>query len=280
MWDHLRHLRWMLAHGHPVRTVMLQLDLGEDYGRDRSGFQMLRMPHPEISGDSALLVAGDYLLRPHLRASMAKIEVNRGYGGQRLVHWPGGWWSAPERDALIEKDCPAHSAAHMGKTKLFAIGRASHLDRIAHNLSDLAAFLDVARAHRIKVVVYTTPFNRHALDQIDPDLYRQWLAGVARLTSFYNYAYYTPWANNDCLYYEDSHFTPALGRKLVADLFGDHAVGNRVTAENAASMLASAAENLRRNRAPRVDQVATRGLGPRQVRPASETQSAGWDPTH
>ncbi|MCX7098140.1 MAG: hypothetical protein NTV43_09600, partial [Methylococcales bacterium] len=84
----------------------------------------------------------------------------------------------------------------------------------------IARYKKLLDSNNIKLTVLLTPHNHNMLDGIDIDDYELFIRQLANITGFYNFMFYNKLTEDDCNYYETSHYRPHVGSLIVQVISG------------------------------------------------------------
>lgn len=212
-WDNLVHTKWLIHNQPNLKRIFVQVDWPEGYGPTKPGYQLLTEPHPDISGKSRLAFYKDYLTSFSFEAIREKIKNNWEHEDYLLYSLDKGNWSRPHRDAKLENSCVQYVKDERAFQQIVIAASSTAVRRrlIDDNLSALETLVSAAHEAQVETVVYVTPHNHKFLDAINVDDYLYFLRKLSRVTKFWNFGFYSTVTNDDCLYYEPSHFRSAVG---------------------------------------------------------------------
>jgi len=241
--EHLDILKVFLAKGIPVRTVVVALDeFSFRLRRSDHRNQLLRIPHPLVTGESWPTLFARYFLRVpegfevtnagrKLRGKESLHPFEMDNRGDMLI------WGASEaqiqkdpeghrRSAVFREDPPAYAGVYIPET-----------------IAVLREMADLAKRHHFRLILFINPIHwRIYLKNADALLaFKRELAKVA---PFYDFSGLGAVTEDNLNYYEMSHYRYAVGDRIIRRIFREDAAGSAegfgryVTADNVGEVLA------------------------------------------
>lgn len=215
-WDVEKHIEWLVNNQPNLRHVIVQVDWFFGYGSDRPAYALLDEIHPDISGRERYDFLLDYLMYFNIEGLKAKVKNN--FGSQDLLDYnlTKGYWSRPIRDKKIENNCQEYVKNEKAFTsdKLRKLGETT----IDNSLAAIKRYKKLLDSKNIELTIIMTPQNHFSLDGIDFQEYEYVLKYLAKITNFYNFMYYNKITNNNCNYYENSHYRPHIGEVVIKQI--------------------------------------------------------------
>jgi len=252
-WDSLALGRWLLATRPTLRRMLVQVDWPVGFGPEKPGYDLLTAMPPAISGENPFAFRWRYLISISAAAIRLKLAYNLGSIDALDYSIERGYWSRPRHDERIEAACAApHPAYSLATGRPQAAPPSARQRRIIdQNVAALRSLVEESRARGVEVVIYLAPHHRSALDSLDEGDYLHLLSGLASVSRFHNFAFYSPLTTDDCAYYEGVHYRPAAAARIVAALpeGASSALARRVDPGNLAAEMAFIRENFARGRA-------------------------------
>ena len=219
LYDYQKHLEFFLENRYEINTLYLQIDLDDmyDYGHSLSTYSYKF--HPDVTHDSLLLYYIQYLFRFSPLHLKEKIMDN--FKNEKIKYYQidKGTWTLKKKELQLKTNCTKYveeiSGFHIKyrRTKSYTTARFS--------MKALKKIIELCKMNHIKLYVFITPHNHNKLDTFILDDYKNFIRDISELTDFYNFATYNTITNNDCNYYETSHYRPHVANLIAARIFKD-----------------------------------------------------------
>ncbi|PKN34710.1 MAG: hypothetical protein CVU61_06585 [Deltaproteobacteria bacterium HGW-Deltaproteobacteria-19] len=241
--EHLDILKVFLAKGIPVRNVVVALDeFSFQIRPDDHKDQLLRIPHPLVTGDSTLTLFGRYFLRvPEGFEVTDTVRKIIGKKGARAFEMDNrgtiSSWRArdeqigrdPEgyrRSPVFQEDSPPYAGVYIPET-----------------IAVLREMADLSRKYKFRLILFVNPIHwRVYLNHADT--LRAFKRELVKVVPFYDFSGLNPVTTDNLNYYETSHYRYGIGDRIVERIFQEGAArtegqfGRYVTADNVEEILA------------------------------------------
>lgn len=242
LYDYVMHLRYMLKSNYEIKNLYLQIDIRdmERYGRSDSDYQ--KKLHPYVTGDSLNEFYLKYLFGFFPKNINEKVKLNLNFQkkGDYFLDTSGMWTSTEKENRLID-DCEKY----VKNTKVFhkKIKRnkgSLNLDKTIHALKEIKY---LCKKNDINLYIFTTPHNHKMMDSFKVKDYLKFLRLISNETDFFNFSGYNTVSNDNCNYYEISHYRPQVAILIAARIFDNKSIvipndfGLYITKENFPSHL-------------------------------------------
>ncbi|MBU1667651.1 hypothetical protein KKC13_04475 [bacterium] len=217
IYDYLVVLKHFINNNYPVKTLYLQLDIDHMsfYGNDDANY--FSKFHPYTKDESLALFYLKYLLAFSPLNLKGKIMQNIQPSNLSDYHITSGIWTNVAKEEAIKKDCKAY----IDNSSEFNLDyrRVLNYTTSQQSMQDLQAIINLAKKHHIKLHIFTMPHNHNLMDTFQIEAYFAYLKDIAEMTDFYDFSGYNSVTNNDCNYYDISHYRPTVGKLIAARLF-------------------------------------------------------------
>jgi len=219
LYDYERYLKFFLKNKYEINTLYLQIDLDDmlDYGQNELNYAY--RAHPDLTNESMLLHHIKYLIGFFPLHLNEKISDNINNEKNKRYQFDEGTWSLEKNEQALSENCEEYVA----NIKNFHIKyrRVERYITKTKSMKSLKNIIDLCKTNHIKLYIFTTPLNHNRLDTFILEDYKKFIKDISKLTDFYNFATYNTITNNDCNYYEDSHYRPQVGKFIAARIFND-----------------------------------------------------------
>lgn len=241
--EHLEILKVLLARGVPVRNVVVALDeFSFQIRPSEHRKELLRIPHPLVTGESWLTLFGRYFLR--VPEGFEVTGAARKLRGKSRVH-PFEMdnrgmmriWGAFE--AAVEKDPEAYRRSPVFREELPSYGGL----HIPETVAALAEMADLAQRHRFRLILFVNPIHWRVYLKSAAGL-QAFKRDLAKVHPFYDFSGLGPVTTDNRNYYETSHYRYGVGKRIVERIFREDPAGSPddfgryVTADNVEGILA------------------------------------------
>lgn len=207
----LETLQYFVKGGVTVKTVLI--------GLDDVSFRIDPQDHIREFGDKVPYRPHD--IETYLRLLFRKPEPPRPAdfvydNGIYFDIYGTGNTPYPWRDEAIEQDPAKHRAK---ETFLHSAARTENrMEAAMKDIADLCAF---AKAHDIRLIFYMNPLWQATYIDNDPAELDTFRRRLVELTDYYDFSGLNEVATDPYNFYEESHFRPLVGRKILQRIFGD-----------------------------------------------------------
>ena len=218
LYDYIMHLKYMLKNKYEIKNLYLQIDIRdmERYGQSDSDYQ--KRLHPYVTGDSLNKFYLKYLFGVFPRNIKEKITHNIDY--QERGHYfldTSGMWTSTENENKLLKNCEEYVKNE--KTFHIKVKRNKRLTNASKISQAIKNIVELCEKNNINLYVFTTPHNHKMMDSFMEDDYKKFLDLIANETNFYDFSGYNSITNNNCNYYEKSHYRPLVAEIIAAKVF-------------------------------------------------------------
>jgi len=206
-YEHLHNLFFLLKHGVQIQAVLLGLDDASyllDPFAHRS--QLLRVPHPETTGESWLS-----FLRKYVRSGNYNFTERR----QLFDIMNTGRPQIPEAviQAILE-----NPDAHRSKA-LFAKPAQTGVEQYREEtLSEIKQIRELCENKGITLVVFINPIHVTTYKAGDINTFNRFKKELARIVPYYDFAYINKITSDSFNYYDTSHYRENVGAMILEKL--------------------------------------------------------------
>lgn len=217
IYDYNVVLNYFIKSHYPIKTLYLQLDIDQMsfYGQDESNY--FSKFHPYIQDKSLALFYFKYLVAFSPLNLKGKIMQNIAPSHLSDYNITSGIWTNAYKEKAITKDCKAY----IDNAPEFNL----HYRRVLkystkkQSMRDLQEIVDLCRQHHIKLYLFTMPHNHNLMDTFEIEDYFNYLKDIAKISDFYDFSGYNSVTNNDCNYYDISHYRPLVAKLIAGRIF-------------------------------------------------------------
>jgi hypothetical protein len=243
--EYLDHLKFMLANGITVKTVLIGLDDFSPLFDARDLLSDLDLqPHPAVSGKSLFVFYGENFFKLNRIVPQVTAYIRYNYTRKvnpekrKLIYDIEGSGNILCRDCdeIVEHDIAAHVRAPKFKQPWeYRFQEGNHLD---HTLTVMKELSTLAREHHIRLIVFFNPIHQTTYLNTDLKRFAEFKQGLAAITDYYDFSGLNSITTNNYYYYETSHFRPLVGDMMLYTMIGSPRVevpsdfGVLVTKEN------------------------------------------------
>jgi hypothetical protein len=250
-YDNLVHAKWLLRSRPDVKALYVQVDWPESFGPFGPHLQYLS--HPEVLGKPSAGFLRQYLFSFAYQPLEFKVLNNTVKRGEFQLPLEAGYFRYPKRDASIDADCKSYVGQRPEFSERVQESRRSPAQErlIDESLGALAELVAEARKRSVEVHAFVTPYNNKFLDKLNLDQYSELLGRLASITPYWNFGFYSPITEDNCNYYETSHYRAKVSPLLFSAMSGRAGkvtYGRYVSAENVSSEIEFLRGNFRAHR--------------------------------
>lgn len=252
---HLQNIRFLLEQGVKIRNIMIGLDDFSYRVDPRShDFDLLRQPHPAVSGKSWLTFYGEYFVKmqlflPSLRDYIRQNVLHRANdSGMVIVYdlYDSGRVLCLNCDEMIVRDPEAHRSAEKFTKPFHYDG-----DRLDDALRALRELASLADEWGIRLILFINPIHRTTYLDTDMQLMFRFKKELAAIADYYDFSGLNSVTTDNYYYHETSHYRELVGDMMLNRMTGRPAVpvpkdfGVLVTRRNVDAHLAALKGQLR-----------------------------------
>lgn len=221
-YDHINHLEYFIKKEYPIKNIYLQIDITnmESFKDVRSSYgQKL---HPAVLGDKLIPFYIKYLFNVYPSSIIGKVKNNLASKNQLEYNISKGFWSKPEKEKKIKNNCEQYTKSE----KSFHQKHERNKKSIEMNktMESLRKFKELCSKHGIKLYLFTTPHNNNMMNTYNLNDYYKFLNEIVEISNFYDFSGYNSITNNNCNYYEWSHYRPKISKMIAARIFNDNTI--------------------------------------------------------
>lgn len=222
--EHLANIRMMLRHGIRIRHILLGLDdFSSRVDPSRHLSELLRQPHPEISGKSMLKFYSEYYIKISRFLSNLDRYITFHYltGPDHELKkytfdiYANGRAFCSTCDDDIERDPDTYR-----KDPKFLDPFHYDGNHIEPALAAIAELKELSRVAGFQLTVFINPIHHTTYLDTDLELFARFKRGLARITDYYDFSGLNSVTRDNYNYYETSHYRPFIGDKMLARMFG------------------------------------------------------------
>ena len=217
IYDYKVVLQHFIKNHYPIKTLYLQLDIDHMsfYGNDDNNY--FSKFHPYTQDESLALFYLKYLTAFSPLNLKGKIMQNIKPSNLSDYNITSGIWTNVKKEKSIHQDCQHY----IDNTSEFNLDyrRVLKYSTAKESIQDLQKIINLTKEHHIKLYLFTTPHNHNLMDTFEIESYFNYLKDIAKITDFYDFSGYNSVTNNDCNYYDISHYRPIIGKLITARIF-------------------------------------------------------------
>lgn len=219
LYDHIKHLEYFIQKDWTVKNIYLQIDINNMASYEDTRPSYGQKLHPEVIGDTLIYYYTKYLFSVYPSSIIGKIKKNFEKRNQLEYSISKGFWEKPEKEMEIKGNCNNYIKQEKSFNMNYTRNEKSTL--INKPIDSIKKFKDLCTKYGINLILFTTPHNHNMMDTFNLDNYYNFLRKIAEISDFYNFSGYNSITNNDCNYYEWSHYRPIISEIVAARIFGD-----------------------------------------------------------
>lgn len=218
--DYLIHLKYFIKHKFELENLYIQIDIANMgyYGNSHLG--NLGTYYPPVENKSLTIFYLEYLTSFQPLSIIGKIKKN--FQEESQIEYfleTTGSYTKSKLEQRIIKNCEqyvkAEATFHINNTR-FSSGV-----HIKKSLDAIKEIVRLSNENNIKLYIFTTPHNKNMMDTYKVNDYLNFIRGISKITNFYDFSGYNSITNNNCNYYEHSHYRPLVGKLISARIFED-----------------------------------------------------------
>ncbi|CAA6817653.1 MAG: Unknown protein [uncultured Sulfurovum sp.] len=217
--DYQSHLEFFLKEKYPIKTLYLQLDLDDMniYGKQESDY--LCKLHPEVTDTFTTFYYMKYLFGFFPMNTRTKVMDNIENRKTKQRNIGTGTWSLKAKEASLVENCVEYvknvSSFHNKNRRIRKYTTAEF------SMKSLRRIVALCKQNDITLHVFTSPHNQNKMDTFILEDYYKYLKDISEITSFYDFTGYNSITQNNCNYYEASHYRPQVAKLIAARIFDD-----------------------------------------------------------
>jgi len=218
--DYLIHLQYMIKQKYLIKNLYLQIDIGNMgyYGNSHLG--TLGTYYPPVLNKSLTMFYFEYLSSFQPLSIIGKIKKN--FQEESKIEYflnTTGAYTKVRLEKLLTDNCEKY----VKKEKTFNIKNKRFSSGISTKkaLNAINEIVQLSKKHNIRLYIFTTPHNKNMMDTYKINDYLKFIQGIALITNFHDFSGYNSITNNNCNYYEYSHYRPLVGELISAKIFRD-----------------------------------------------------------
>jgi hypothetical protein len=212
----LRKVEWLMA-TRTVRHLMVTFSFDDFILSTESMQTLMKIEHPQVSGESALLFGARYLLAPNAHPlNMAKAL----YGNfLKTDDWYQFDVTTGHYDFPLFRRQMAEGPERYIRERFSTPAMTDH--RLHHDsLAALTELVRLARTAGIRLTIIVNPDNSRTFLSFRPDAYRAWLTEVIdAVGEVWDFSGLTLLTQDDAGFFEQRHFQPAVGEQVLEAIF-------------------------------------------------------------
>jgi len=219
LYDFQKYLDFFIKNKYPINTLYLELDLDNmsRYGQDE--FNYLYKPHPIVNSGSMTLFYLKYLVGFFPLITSSKIMDNINHKKSKQYQLDKGTWTLDKNEISLAKNCKEYIAKVPSFN--FKNRRVRRYVTANSSIKALSKIVELCANHHIKLYVFISPHNHNDMDTFILEDYRHYLRDISNIVSFYDFSGYNSVTENDCNYYEKTHYRPLVGELIAGKIFND-----------------------------------------------------------
>jgi hypothetical protein len=219
LYDYEIHLEFFLKKKYEINTLYLQLDLDDMSAYGHNEFTYSYKLHPEVNDVSISRYYMDYLFGFFPLNISSKIMNNINHKKTKCYQRDLGTWTLDNNEAYLVENCTEY--VKQVSSFNFKNRRTQHYTTADRSMKSLKKIVELCNKHNIKLYVFTTPHNQNKMDTFILSDYNNYLTDISSITDFYDFTGYNPVTENNCNYYEMSHYRPHVGELIAGKIFND-----------------------------------------------------------
>lgn len=222
--EHLANIKLLIRRGINIRNLIIGLDdFSYQVDPNSHKFDLLRQPHPFVTGKDFLTFYSEYFLRlDNFFSNIRKYALHnlfkrgkvRSTGGEFDIY-NSGRMIVPKWDEQIEKDI----ASHINSNKFL---KPTHYkgDNVRDTLQKISELRALAAEHGIHLTVFFNPIHKTTYLDTDHDKMFYFKKKLADILDFYDFSGLNSITTNNYYYYETSHYRLIVGDMMLKRMFG------------------------------------------------------------
>jgi len=219
LYDYEKYLKFFIENRYPIKTLYLQLDLDNMSNYGQNEFNYTYKPHPKVNDELTSLFYMKYLVGFFPLSISSKVMNNINHTKNKHYQIEKGTWTMDDNEISLEKSCKEY--VKRVPSFNFKNRRVTRYVTKNANMRALSRVVELCQREKIKLYVFVTPHNHNYMDTLILSEYRAYLQDIAKITSFYDFSGYNSVTENDCNYYEMSHYRPHVAKWIAGRIFND-----------------------------------------------------------
>lgn len=223
LYDYLMHLQYMLEKKYPIKNIYLQIDIRnmESYGNNITDYQ--KRLHPNVTHSSLNKFYLQYLFGYFPLNVKDKILYNLNYKQEEKYDlYTSGMWEKTKKEQAMVNNCKSY----VKNEKSFhqKVKRTKSIVKLEQTMLALRKIKSLCIENNITLYVFTTPHNQIMMDSFKIDAYLIFLEALSKETKYYDFSGYNSITQDNCNYYESSHYRPLVSKLIAAKIFNDTSI--------------------------------------------------------
>lgn len=205
--EHLDDLRAMLENGVRPRMVMVGVDsISFMIDPEEHKDSLLRCPYPVNRRERAEFYLKYFEPITAVKSLWTTFFEPRAVTYDRTIYETGG-----TLDYGVE--------SHMDWSKAEPDWTALYANRTPQALEEIRQLKALCNANGIRLIVFTNPMHQLTYQKAMENGYREFLAGLAQVTDYYNFSGLNGITTDNGYYLETSHYKPEVGDMILQAIF-------------------------------------------------------------
>lgn len=222
--EHLDDIKFLLQNKVRIAHIVIGLDdFSYRVNPLKHHSDLMRQPHPEISGKGWLAFYGGYFMKiknffPNV-SDYVRYNVlgKRDHSGKIIIHdiYDSGRVLCMNCDEEIERD-PERHRGDPKFTKPFHYDG----DNLMDTLASIRELVELTKNNHVRLTLFINPIHRATYLDTDMRLLFRFKKELAALTDFYDFSGLNSIATDNYYYHETSHYREMVGDMMLKRMFG------------------------------------------------------------
>jgi hypothetical protein len=222
-WDYLEFARYLRRKGIKPELLVVQLDVYHLFGH-----RVRYEHHPDFSGESRFRFYFENLFSLPYQSVLGKLRNNLRGKAPNEFDWETGQRSKPDAERRLQQDPDAYvrdQPEFRPVTGRPLVGSDQFRRATDQTVEAMRELRRLTEADDVRLIIFVTPHNQHYLDRYRGDDIEYFLAKLAGVTPFWNFASYSSVTTDDRNYYEAQHHRPRVAEMVAARISGRESAG-------------------------------------------------------
>lgn len=225
--EHLNNVKFLLQKGVLINSIMVGLD-DFSYRVDPKIhlFDLLRQPHPAISGKSWLTFFSEYFIKikkifPDLKDYLRNTFRKKNKADKQIIFdmFDTGRTLCVGCDEEIQRDPEKYRRDPKFKKPFHYDG-----DNLQNTLVSLQELIALTKKNNIQVTIFINPIHHTTYLDTNMQLFLKFKRELAKITSYYDFSGLNTITIDNIYYHETSHYRQMVGDMMLKRMFGYPAV--------------------------------------------------------
>lgn len=222
--EHLGNIKLLIGSNVRIKNILIGLD---DFSYlippEIHLTNLLRQPHPLVSGKRMLVFYSEYFMRvTKFIASVRKYVLHNVLKQGRLIQNGivfdvnnTGRMLCRACDELVEKNPEQHM-----RDEKFSKPTHYEGDNVANTLDAMKEIAKISKDHHINLVVFINPIHKTTYLDTNQDQFITFKKELASITDYYDFSGLNSITTNNYYYHDTSHYRDRVGDMMMKKMFG------------------------------------------------------------